>query len=200
MKKVRAFFAKAPLFYKEYEGKLRNSFRGACSGEVINMADIEQDNYQYLTEKYLAKRQVLLSYAGSVLCNRDLADEAVQQTFEIAWRRIEDWRSSPNPDGWLFKTLSFVLLNIKKRQRMERYLFARFEGGFNPDKVAAPEESIPMRTKYGPLLDTPQFKMVYEAEVLGKPLIEIAEELGISLVACRKRVERAKKFLRRNMK
>ena len=62
----------------------------------------EQD--RFLTDRYQAKRKFLLEYAESSLHNYALSEEAVQQTFEIACRKIEDFCNSPNPDGWLTKT------------------------------------------------------------------------------------------------
>lgn len=157
----------------------------------------EQD--AFVTAKYNEKRKFLLEYAESALKNHALAEEAVQQTFEIACRKIEDFYGSPNPDGWLTKTLSFVVRNIESCQRSERRVIA-FTDEYRPDLAAAPEVPLPLRITYGPLVDTPQFRLIYETEVLGFTLVEIARELGISEAACKKRAERARKFLRKKLK
>lgn len=154
---------------------------------------------QFLTERYHEKRKFLLEYAESSLHNYALSEEAVQQTFEIACRRIDDFCSSPNPDGWLTKTLSFVIGNIESRQRAERRVIA-ITDDYRPDLVAAPEVPLPLRVTYGPLVDTPQFRLVYESEVLGRTYKAIAEDLGISENTCKKRAERARKFLQKKLK
>lgn len=154
---------------------------------------------QFLTNRYHEKRKFLLEYAEGSLHNYALSEEAVQQTFEIACRKIDDFCSSPNPDGWLTKTLSFVIRNIESRQRSERRVIAMTDD-YRPDLVAAPEVPLPLRVTYGPLVDTPQFHLVYEAEVLGRTLAEIASELGISETACKKRAERSRKYLQRKMR
>lgn len=154
---------------------------------------------QFLTEKYHEKRKFLLEYAESSLHNYAIAEEAVQQTFEIACRKINDISSSPNPDGWLTKTLSFVIRNIEHRQRAESRVVA-ITDDYRPDLVAAPEEPVPLRITYGSLVDTPQFHLVYEMEIVGKPLAEIAKDLGIGEAACKKRAERARKYLQQKMK
>ena len=128
-----------------------------------------------------------------------MAEEAVQQTFEIACNKINDFYNSPNPGGWLTKTLSFVIRNIQSRQRTERKIIA-FIDDYRPDLVAAPEASTPLRMTYGSLVDTPQFQLIYKAEVLGQTFAEIARDLGISEVACKKRAERARKYLQKKLK
>ena len=154
---------------------------------------------QFLTERYHEKRKFLLEYAESSLHNYALSEEAVQQTFEIACRKIDDFCSSPNPDGWLTKTLSLVIRNMEKRQRSERRVIA-ITDEYRPDLVAAPEVPLPLRVTYGSLVDTPKFRLVYEAEVLGRTYKEIAKDLGISESTCKKRAERARDYLRRKLK
>ena len=157
------------------------------------------EQHQFLTEKYHEKRKFLLEYAEGSLHNYALSEEAVQQTFEIACRKIDDFCGSPNPDGWLTKTLSFVIRNIESRQRSERRVIAMVDD-YRPDLVAAPEVPLPLRVTYGSLVDTPQFRLIYESEVLGRTYKEIAKDLGISESTCKKRAERARNYLRRKMK
>ena len=158
---------------------------------------VQQD--QFLTDRYQAKRKFLLEYAESSLHNYALSEEAVQQTFEIACRKIDDFCNSPNPDGWLTLTLSFVIRNIERCRRSERRVVAVTDD-YRPDLVAAPEMPLPLRITYGSLVETPQFHLVYEAEVLGRTYKEIAKDLGVSESACRKRAERARKWLQRKIK
>jgi RNA polymerase sigma-70 factor (ECF subfamily) len=156
----------------------------------------EQDTF--LTEYYMKKRMFLLEYAESSLHNYALSEEAVQQTFEITCIKINDFQNHPNPGGWLTKVLSFVICNIQSRQHTEqRYVIPLDE--YRPDLVAAPEKPVSLRTAYGSLVDTPQFQLLYEAEVMGRSLKEIAKDLGISENACKKRAERARKYLRQKL-
>lgn len=156
----------------------------------------EQD--RYVSDKYGQKRKFLLEYANASLHNTALAEEAVQQTFEIACRKIDDFMGSPNPDGWLTKTLAFVVRNMESRQRSQRRIIAMTDE-YRPDLVAAPDRPLPLRMTYGSLVDTPQFRLIYETEVNERTLAEVARDLGISEAACKKRAERARKFLRKKM-
>jgi len=157
------------------------------------------DQDTFLTEYYMEKRMFLLEYAESSLHNFALSEEAVQQAFEIACHKIDDFYNHPNPGAWLTKTLGFVILNIQSRQRSEQRHIVYLDE-YRPDLVAAPEKPASLRTTYGSLVDTPQFQLLYEAEVMGRTLKEIAGDLGISEDACKKRAERARKFLRNKLK
>lgn len=157
----------------------------------------EQD--KLLTERYKAKRKFLLEYAEGSLHNYALSEEAVQQTFEIACCKIDDFCNSSNPDGWLTKTLSFVIRNIESRRRSERRVITT-TADYRPDLVAAPEVPLPLRATYGSLVETPQFRLVYEAEVLGRTYKEIAKDLGITESTCKKRAERARKYLEKKLR
>lgn len=154
---------------------------------------------QFLSEKYHNNRRFLLEYAESSLHNYALSEEAVQQTFEIACRKIDDFCNSPKPDGWLTRTLSFVIRNIESRQRSERRVIA-ITDDYRPDLAAAPEVPLPLRVTYGSLVETPQFRLLYETEVQGHTLAEMAKALGISEAACKKRAERARAFLQKKLK
>ena len=157
----------------------------------------EQD--QFFTKIYQERRKPLQIYAENALGNHAMAEDAVQQAFEIGWRKIEDFQNSPKPEGWIFRSLEFVIRNMKSRLRTERRVIA-ITDEYRPDLVAAPADPLPLRMHFGDLLDTPQFRIVYEMEIQGRTLAEIAKELGISEAACKKRAERARKDLQKKLK
>lgn len=154
---------------------------------------------EFFTEIYLERRKPLLEYATSVLRNYAVAEEAVQQAFEIAWRKIDDFQNSPNPRGWIFNAVRFVIRNIESRQRTERRVISTLDE-YRPDLVAAPADNLPLRVHFGDMVDLPQFQIVYEAEIVGRSLAEIAKDMGISEAACKKRAERARKYLQKLLK
>ena len=157
----------------------------------------EQD--KFFTAIYLKRRKPLLEYATSVLHNHALAEEAVQQAFEIGWRKIEDFQNCPNPEGWIFNAVRFVVNNIESRQRTERRVIS-FMDDYRPDRVATTADYLPLRVHFGDLVDLPQFQIIYEMEFVGSSLAEIARDLGISEAACKKRAERARKYLQKKLK
>ena len=157
----------------------------------------EQD--QFFTKIYQERRKPLQIYAENALGNHAMAEDAVQQAFEIGWRKIEDFQNSPKPEGWIFRSLDFVISNMKSRLRTERRVIA-FMADYRPDLGAAPADPLPLRVHFGELLDTPQFRIIYEMEIQGRTLAEIAKDLGISEVACKKRAERARKDLQKKLR
>lgn len=66
---------------------------------------------------YRKMYRFLLCYAQSTLNNESLAEEAVQETFAIAYRRVDLVCESENPKGWLVETLKLVIKNIERRQQ-----------------------------------------------------------------------------------
>ena len=158
---------------------------------------VEQD--QFFTKIYKERRKPLLMYAESALGNHAMAEDAVQLAFEIGWRKIEDFQNCPQPEGWIFKSLKFVVSNMKSRLRTERRVIAIVDE-YRPDLVAAPADPLPLRMHFGDLVDTPQFQIIYEMEFNGRTLAEIAKNLGISEAACKKRAERARKHLQKKLR
>lgn len=158
---------------------------------------VEQD--QFFTTIYKERRKRLLEYAESALGNHAMAEDAVQQAFEIGWRKIEDFQNCPKPEGWIFKSVEFVVRNMRSRLHTEHCVIA-ITDDYRPDLVAAPAEPLPLRVHFGELVDLPQFRIIYEMEIQGRTLAEIAKELGISEAACKKRAERARKDLQKKLR
>ena len=88
----------------------------------------------------------------------------------------------------------YVVKNIESRQRTARKVIADLPE-YRPELMAAPERPLDLRLQYGDVADTKEFKLVYAMAVEGKSTIEMADELGISVAACKKRAERSRKFL-----
>ena len=74
--------------------------------------DRQQD--EFVSRYYKEMYQQLMVYARSSLSNPSLAEEAVQDTFRIACAKIDDFMSSPNPQGWLVLVLRNVIRNIRR--------------------------------------------------------------------------------------
>ena len=89
-----------------------------------------------------------------------------------------------------------MISNVESRLRTERRVIA-FMDEYRPDLVAAPADPLPLRMHFGDQVDTPQFHIIYEMEFNGRTLAEIAKDLGISEAACKKRAERARKYLQK---
>lgn len=137
--------------------------------------DYEQE--RKIEKLYREMYSLLYIYAENALANKHLAEEAVQDTFRIACAKAEAVLGSPNPKGWLVNTLKYVILNIRRTQA----------------KLNATE--IEFMAMYTGLLDEKDFKLLELLALKRYSMLEAANEFGISIEACKKRVQRARKKL-----
>jgi len=137
-------------------------------------------------------------YACCSLDNEALAEEAVQETFRIACQKPEQLCGSVNPRGWLVQTLKYTINNIKSNREtakriMEKYLMTQI------DDFAFSEDRIDFHILYENVADTEELKLLAEMAIEGRSHLEMANSRGISVSACKKRVQRAKETLRKKI-
>lgn len=156
------------------------------------------DHRERIEQLYLEMYDLLMAYARSSLKNEPLAEEAVQETFRIACQKYKELLSSPNPRGWIRNTLKNVIRNERHRcDNANRLLAAYIEEHGNESSFS--EDEVSLETKYGDIALTDQFRLIYEMAVDKKSHLEMARERGISVEACKKRVQRAKEFLQKKI-
>lgn len=147
---------------------------------------------------YIDQYNTLLAYATRVLKNEALAEEAVQETFRIACQKSDLFEKSENRKGWLFNTLKFVMANIERaRVRSTRLLAECFS--LEMDNCGKNDDINP-DVLYEDIAGLDEFHLIKQIALEQKSIKELAEELGISVDACKKRVERARKRLRKKIK
>lgn len=148
---------------------------------------------------YLQMYYKLFVYACSVLDSGSLAEEAVQDTFNIACQKADVLCESSNPQGWLFNTLKNVISNdLRNRSNAKRILMDYF--ALNVKDVSIFNDQIGLEVMYNDIADTEEFKLLKEMALEGKSYLEMAEARGITVATCRKRVQRAKEFLYKKIK
>ena len=96
-----------------------------------------------VSQLYHEMHDMLFSYANSVFKNKDLAEEAVQDTFRIACGKVESMLTSNNPRGWLVNTLKNVIRTTEyERATLNRLVVASLPSddksthGFDGQKYA----------------------------------------------------------------
>lgn len=152
-----------------------------------------------IEQMYLQMYSKLFAYARSVLDNDALAEEAVQDTFSIACQKADVLCESPNPKGWLFNTLKYTISNeLRSRSTAKRILMDYFASKVNDITIS--NDQIGLEFIYSDIADTEEFRLLKEMALEGKSHLEMAEARGITVAACRKRVQRAKEFLQRKIK
>ena len=147
---------------------------------------------------YLEMYEMLMAYARSSLNNQGLAEEAVQETFRIACQKPEELCGSENPRGWLVLALKNTVKNIRHSQDAAKRLLEQYLVQMKERSMT--EDSVDLRLLYGNVADLEEFKLLSEMAIEGRSHKEMADERGISVAACKKRVQRAKEILQRKIK
>ena len=148
---------------------------------------------------YLQLYPLLFEYARSSLSSDSLAEEAVQETFRIACQKPEAMINSPNPEGWIMNTLKNVLKNTIRNQNISRRILLDYFAS-NINDITVTNDRVGLEILYEDVADLEEFKMVKAMALEGKSYLEMSQELGISMAACRKRMQRARETLRKKIK
>lgn len=148
-----------------------------------------------IDDLYLQMYHLLFEYARSSLSNDSLAEEAVQDTFCIACQKPEALCESQNPKGWLVNALKYVIANTERSRTIaNRILRDYFASQLN--EISASDDLHGVEILYGDIAESDEFQLLKEMALDGRSHLEMAQKRGISVMACRKRMQRAKEFLR----
>ena len=160
--------------------------------------DLTSDQLKSIEEFYLEMYDRLFLYAQNVLKNESLAEEAIQETFRIVCTKPEEFISSPNPKGWIINTLKYTMQNMRRSRDRANVLLAQYLSAHS-NSDAFSEDRISLEVTYENVANSEEFQLIKEMAVEGKSHLEMAQARGISVDACKKRVQRAKEFLRRKI-
>ena len=154
---------------------------------------------QKIEALYLEMFEKLMIYARANLESDGLAEEAVQETFRVACELPQKVCASANPQGWLVLTLRNTIRNMKRnrataRRVIEQYLMDQVK------EIAVSEDHVSLHIQYENLAQTEEFKLLAEMAIEGKSHQEMAAARGISVSACKKRVQRAKETLQKKLR
>lgn len=150
-------------------------------------------------ELYLEMHDQLLSYAIANTDNMSQAEEAVQETFRIACQKPSALIDSPNPHGWLVITLRNTIKNAKRRQDRAKQILSEYLATQSKECTYS-VDNLSIETVYENVAALEEFKLIKEMAVDGKSHLEMAKSRGISVQACKKRVQRAKDILRKKIR
>ena len=160
--------------------------------------ELTADQRNRIEAFYKEMYNLLLIYARNALDNESLAEEAIQETFRIVCTKPEDLLSSPNPKGWILNTLKYTIQNMKRSRDKANVLLTQYLASHS-NSVAFSEDRISLEVTYENVAQSEEFQLIREMAVEGKSHLEMAQSRGITIAACKKRVQRAKEFLRRKI-
>lgn len=140
---------------------------------------------------------VLFAYAKNVLQKLPLSEEAVQDTFCIACTKSDSFLQSGNPKGWLMATLKFVIRNTMRQwSKIENLRTLSLNSEESVLLITYDEGNIDVL--YENLAAREDFQLFKKIVLDHYSMREAAEEFGITVEACKKRVQRLRTFLRKN--
>ena len=153
---------------------------------------LTKEQEEVIEQLYREMWTKLYIYAVNALKDHHIAEEAVQDTFRIACNSPDKLMSSGNKEGWLMQTLKYEIKNIRRSQASLNKLIVSAISTNTSEFVEGHGDDI-FNVTYSDLLKEDDFKLLTMISVHKYTLIEAAEEFNISLEACKKRVQRAKK-------
>ena len=154
---------------------------------------MDKKTIEFITALYQAKYTKLTQYAYHLSGDWQLAEDLVQHTFSVLMMRADDVKKHDEPEKWVFRTFHNVYNNEKNLKKYSEEIlldeenmvlssYVHYNG--NKDSLSeilpkglTEEEKEILQWRYGDQL----------------PYDEIADLLGITEIACRKRVSRARK-------
>lgn len=148
----------------------------------------EQEERRQRFERLFADHyEAVLAYALRRAA-RELAEEVAAETFTVAWRRLEDVPREPRP--WLFGVARRVLSDQRRGERRRASLRARLaaQPAMNPGS-AGPVGVLPALAR----LRERDRELLLLVAWEGLEPAEAARALGLSRVAARVRLHRARK-------
>ena len=92
----------------------------------------------------------------------------------------------PNPQGWLVETLQFVVMSMNRKTDRETSVI---QGSL--DDVQPHHHDDYHEVEFRPLLSPEDYELIEMTVVQRYTIPEAAEELGITVEACKKRKQRA---------
>lgn len=137
---------------------------------------------------FRAHYSILLNVGALLLNNKNTAEELVDETFLILWSKREMLRKHPNISGWLYITLKNLIYNETRLSKYQRETPLTYEtANLATDES---EDSLSDLLPKGLAEQERQILIMFFEQKLSYE--EMASELGISVLACRTRLCRAK--------
>lgn len=159
------------------------------------MKRLTTSDLEYIEGLYREMYTLMFYYAKRVLLKDALAEEAVQETFVTACQRLDGLKSSPNPQGWIMNTLKHITRRTQEARNLHsRYLLLDDSALRVADPKAHHKDPAVL---YDGMISQEDYYLLSRIGIDSYSILELADELDISLAACRKRIQRARERFRR---
>lgn len=150
----------------------------------------------YIESLYRKEALLLFRYSQILFNNPSIAEETVQETFIIACLNHKKLKSSPNPEGWIMNTHKNVCRNFQKANN--RYLKQIIALDDTILSTQYTEDLYDCENTIASYVSSEDFIILKKIIIDGYSHKDLAEELGISVDACKKRLQRVKQRFKQN--
>ena len=141
----------------------------------------------FFKKLYLNNHSIMLKYARNFFNNLEVAEDVVQNTFLVALENVDKVINSANPGGWLMNTLRNVIGDVYRSQKRLLDIYAQFH-----DNRIATDFTADLRIEYKGIVGEEDLELLFQVYCNAMTYQEAADKLGISISACKKRIQRAK--------
>ena len=139
---------------------------------------------------YRTEYKGLLSLARREGLPENLAEEAVQETFVCFARHYEEWKLQDLGVGWLYGVLKNIVRHIQRDEKKIGECISL------DDAVCEPGREDPGFLFAQFSKTDPEYQLLLKFFLGGLTVRELADELGITVGACKVRIMRAKRKLK----
>ena len=157
-----------------------------------------RDEERLIEELYRSMLPTLIAYGSGTSYDKHLVQDAVQETFRVVCERIDVIAEHENPEAWVMTAFKYILRRAGQDRAKDLAILERLSLGHGGEggKSDSPDPDL----LYGDLADNEDYKLLRRLAERGCTMSELARELNISVSACEKRVQRARKRLQKYFK
>ncbi len=172
-------------------------------GNAAEQNVAEQEAQRIFHDFFVQEYSGMLRYASALLKARDQnapvngrAEDAVQETFALAWDMKETVLSSDKPVGWLYKTPQYKVMDlVREENRWTKRLF-RYEQLYVPPA----EPHISLALELDGLVPKDDFDLLCKIYWEGYSYRELCPEMNLTKQALATKVHRIKKRIKEKLK
>lgn len=156
---------------------------------------------EFFSQLFYQEHDNLLTYAKKVLSqngflvNEEDAEDAVQETFLLAWKKFEEVQEHKNPGAWLMETLKNVLKHIIRSDQRAFQRLAAACAAMDPNAhYPAPGADLELEG-----ITTPEnLLLLREFYLDGETYETLCAQYGLKKSALAMRLKRAKEDFKKN--
>lgn len=122
---------------------------------------------------------------------RDRAEDAVQETFRVAWEKRSKVLTSPSPKGWLFSTLRNKVMTLANEERIWKKHMTQITE-CETELIDDTSDGFRMRAELSSILTNEEYELLKRLYLDGCTYQEICDEIGMKKSTLAMRVMRLK--------